>query len=45
MEDFLTMFKKEVALLSMLNHPNVINFIGVVTFPSYYMVTEYMHEG
>lgn len=44
-DDFLIMFKKEVALLSMLNHPNVIDFVGVVTFPSYYMVTQYMHEG
>ena len=44
-EDFLIMFKKEVALLAILNHPNVVDFIGVVTFPSYYMVTAYMHEG
>ncbi len=44
-EDFLIMFKKEVALLAILNHPNVVDFVGVVTFPSYYMVTAYMHEG
>ncbi len=44
-EDFLIMFKKEVALLAILNHPNVVDFVGVVTFPSYYMVTGYMHEG
>ena len=44
-EDFLIMFKKEVALLAILDHPNVVDFVGVVTFPSYYMVTGYMHEG
>ena len=44
-DDFLTMFKKEVALLAILDHPNVVDFVGVVTFPSYYMVTGYMHEG
>ena len=44
-EDFLIMFKKEVALLAILEHPNIVDFVGVVTFPSYYMVTAYMHEG
>ena len=44
-DDFLIMFKKEVALLAILDHPNIVDFVGVVTFPSYYMVTDYMHEG
>ena len=44
-DDYESTFKTEAALLGALKHANVVQFVGVVTFPAFYIITEYCENG
>ena len=44
-DDYFLELEKEVQLLSELDHPNVLHFVGVCVWPSYYIITEFMDGG